>query len=227
MSLIKFNNVTKSFYNGETRFNILKDFDFEFPNKGLIVIEGQSGSGKSTFLKLINGYEKNFSGDIYVDDINLKKIKDKNINYIRQKVCSYIFQNYPTIESLSVIDNLLLPFYLNGKKNDDNKLMNEIDYYLSNYLPNVEKNALCSNLSGGEKQRLCIIRALLMKTKVILADEPTGSLDHKNSNEIMNLLKELSLKKLIILVTHDHKLALKYADKIFLLNGGKLYEKQY
>ncbi len=227
MSLIKFNNVTKSFYNGETRFNILKDFDFEFPNKGLIVIEGQSGSGKSTFLKLINGYEKNFSGDIYVDDINLKKIKDKNINYIRQKVCSYIFQNYPTIESLSVIDNLLLPFYLNGKENDDNKLMNEIDYYLSNYLPNVEKNALCSNLSGGEKQRLCIIRALLMKTKVILADEPTGSLDHKNSNEIMNLLKELSLKKLIILVTHDHKLALKYADKIFLLNGGKLYEKQY
>lgn len=199
--------------------NVIKDYDrrvlnnisIKFPNKGLISILGDSGSGKSTLLNIIAGYENPDDGNIYINNSN---IDSYNTFYYKNDIVGYIFQNYNLIEYLSVIDNILLGVSLSKKK------VKKLEYYLGKLNISHLKNVKVKYLSGGEKQRVAILRCIFCGYKVILADEPTGALDSANSEIVMKILKDISKDRLVIMVTHNMYLAKRYSDNILQLNDG-------
>lgn len=209
-------NLTKKF-NERT---ILKSINYEFKTSGLYFIIGDSGCGKSTFLNMLSGIDLSYSGDIFFKNINLKKmnsIKEFRINHF-----GYIFQSFNLFENDTVYNNLNL---LKGNS-IKNKEVNEKEIEMILHSLGVKnlKNKLVKNLSGGEKQRVCIARALLNNPDVIFADEPTGSLDSKNSENIFKILKELSEDRLIICVSHDKENAFKYGDYILEIQDETIKE---
>lgn len=225
MAKIEIRNLTKSFPCNDNHKNmVLQNVDCDFPSKGLIAIEGKSGSGKSTLLKLIIGLEKIEKGDILIDGKRVSQFKEKDFVRLRQKEVAYIHQAYPTLETFTVLDNLCLPIFIRNEKEDLSKTINRAQKLLNKYTNDINENQLCKELSGGQRQRVCILRALIMNTPVILADEPTGSLDQHNSYMVMDILKKVSIDRLVIMVTHNHELARKYADQILYLERGALYE---
>lgn len=184
-------------------------------------IIGDSGSGKSTLLKLIGGLESPSGGEIWLDNVNIATLKgDKLICYRRENI-GFIFQDYNLVDFLTVKENIMLPVDL-IKRKPELDLFNHIIEQLG-----IEKflNYNPVTLSGGEKQRVAIARALFMQPKLILADEPTGSLDSRNTEEVFNLLKDLSqkFKQTIIMVTHNIELA-KRCDALIEMKDGKIYE---
>lgn len=209
-------NLTKKF-NERT---ILKSINYEFKTSGLYFIIGDSGCGKSTFLNMLSGIDLSYYGDIFFKNINLKKmnsIKEFRINHF-----GYIFQSFNLFENDTVYNNLNLLKNSSIKNKEVNE--KEIEMILHSLGIKNLKNKLVKNLSGGEKQRVCIARALLNNPEVIFADEPTGSLDSKNSENIFKILKELSEDRLIICVSHDKENAFKYGDYILEIQDETIKE---
>ncbi len=194
--------------------DVLKKINLKFGNRGLICLVGESGSGKSTLLNIIGGLEQADSGKVLIDGVNINKFDS---SYYHNQVVSYINQNYNLIDYYSTLDNTLLPIDIrrNRSPSFDNKIFKMLG--ISSL-----KNSKVSSLSGGEKQRVAIARCMVQNTKIILADEPTGALDLDNSYKIMEILKNLSKKKLVIVVTHNMELANKFADEIIKLIDGKI-----
>ena len=223
MELIKTVNISK-LYKIEDKDNYaLKDFSFEFPSTGLFGVVGKSGSGKSTLLNMISLLDKPSSGDVYFNNENVSKWSNKRKNLFHNKDMGMVFQHYNLIETENVLFNIMLPFLITGGSEKEGKkkaisLLESIDYRKDLYQQTV------SNLSGGEKQRVAILRALINDPQFILADEPTGALDSRNSEVIMKMLKDISKTKLVIMVAHNIKLVEKYADKIITLKDGNLIE---
>lgn len=223
MELIKTVNISK-LYKVENKDNYaLKDFSFEFPSSGLFGVVGKSGSGKSTLLNMISLLDKPSSGDVYFNNENVSKWSNKRKNLFHNKDMGMVFQHYNLIETENVLFNIMLPFLITGGSEKEGKkkaisLLESIDYRKDLYQQTV------SNLSGGEKQRVAILRALINDPQFILADEPTGALDSRNSEVIMKMLKDISKTKLVIMVAHNIKLVEKYADKIITLKDGNLIE---
>ena len=223
MELIKTVNISK-LYKVENKDNYaLKDFSFEFPSSGLFGVVGKSGSGKSTLLNMISLLDKPSSGDVYFNNENVSKWPNKRKNLFHNKDMGMVFQHYNLIETENVLFNIMLPFLITGGSEKEGKkkaisLLESIDYRKDLYQQTV------SNLSGGEKQRVAILRALINDPQFILADEPTGALDSRNSEVIMKMLKDISKTKLVIMVAHNIKLVEKYADKIITLKDGNLIE---
>ena len=223
MELIKTVNISK-LYKVENKDNYaLKDFSFEFPSTGLFGVVGKSGSGKSTLLNMISLLDKPSSGDVYFNNENVSKWSNKRKNLFHNKDMGMVFQHYNLIETENVLFNIMLPFLITGGSEKEGKkkaisLLESIDYRKDLYQQTV------SNLSGGEKQRVAILRALINDPQFILADEPTGALDSRNSEVIMKMLKDISKTKLVIMVAHNIKLVEKYADKIITLKDGNLIE---
>lgn len=223
MELIKTVNISK-LYKVENKDNYaLKDFSFEFPSTGLFGVVGKSGSGKSTLLNMISLLDKPSSGDVYFNNENVSKWPNKRKNLFHNKDMGMVFQHYNLIETENVLFNIMLPFLITGGSEKEGKkkaisLLESIDYRKDLYQQTV------SNLSGGEKQRVAILRALINDPQFILADEPTGALDSRNSEVIMKMLKDISKTKLVIMVAHNIKLVEKYADKIITLKDGNLIE---
>ena len=179
-------------------------------DKGLVAILGPSGCGKTTLLNVIGGLDKVRKGNIYIDN---KKVNSKNsykVDKIRNLNVGYIFQDYKLIENLTVYDNLALVLKMIGIK-DKNEIKKRIEYILDKVGMLRYKRRPAGMLSGGEKQRVGVARALVKNPDIILADEPTGNLDSKNSLEIMKIIKAISNEKLVILVTHEQDLAKFYA----------------
>lgn len=221
MELIQVVDVSKIYKMGDIENRVLNHFSYGFPMSGLFAIIGKSGSGKSTLLNMISLLDNPTDGDVYFNNENINKWSNKRKIQFRNKDIGIIFQHYHLIESESVIYNIILPFLIYGGKEKEGrdkaiKLLESIGYRKDLY------NQVVSNLSGGEKQRVAILRALINDPKVILADEPTGALDSKNSEIIMEILKTISETKLVIVVTHNIDLIKKYADKTIELKDGSL-----
>ncbi|MEW8961477.1 ABC transporter ATP-binding protein [Paraclostridium dentum] len=214
-------NLGKIYGKKETSVHALKDANLKINKGEFVAIVGPSGSGKSTFLHLVGGLERPSSGTIKVDGKDICCLSDRELaKYRRQKV-GFVFQQYNLIPVLNVAENIELPVKLDNRKVDKDYI-NELMELLG---ISERKNHLPSQLSGGQQQRVAIARALSAKPSIILADEPTGNLDTKTTEEVINLLKS-SIKKYnqtLIMITHNENIA-KKADRIISIVDGKLNE---
>ena len=199
---LELKNVTKKFKTIEGERIIFENLNILFPNNGLVAITGESGCGKSTLLQLIAGIDQDYEGDILLNQIKIENIKD-----YRQLMISFVYQNYQLIDYLTVKENCLFYCRLKGTKVIEKQMLELVKIFELEYLLN--KKVI--DLSGGQKQRVALIRALLCSSPIILCDEPTGALDEINRKKVYEILKKMSQKKLIIIVSHD-KLVSKYTQ---------------
>lgn len=214
----------------------VKDFNKRYPNANISAIEhtnlelgqtglisfiGKSGSGKTTLLNAIGGLDKVDSGEISYDDIHFKKYNMHKIDKYRQLHIGYVFQNYLLLEDETVYNNLKIALDLIGICNHEEQ-EKRIKYVLEAVGMYKYRKKKANKLSGGQMQRVSIARALVKESKLIIADEPTGNLDSENSVEVMNILKKISEKTLVLLVTHNKELATFYSDRIIEIADGKI-----
>ena len=217
MELLSVENLSKSYGKGEAKVDALKNINLSIKKGEFIAIVGPSGSGKSTLLHLLGGVDKPTSGNVFINDINIYDLKEKDLAIFRRRNVGLIYQFYNLIPVLTVKENILLPAELDNRKIDKE--------YLEDLLKTLDlkerENHLPSELSGGQQQRTSIGRALINRPSIVLADEPTGNLDSKNSKEIVELLK-VSVKKYnqtLIMITHDTNIALQ-ADRVITIEDG-------
>ncbi|MEO4053775.1 ABC transporter ATP-binding protein/permease [Solibacillus sp. CAU 1738] len=216
--MIQVQNLTKKYGNSV----ILDDTNFTFPNKGLVCLLGASGSGKSTLLNMLAGFDSDYSGDITVCGTSISKMNKDELCAYRRDNIGFIFQNYHLLSGYTVLENIMLHCELNSLDKQSNvenakELLNKIGI-------SEKESEKIENLSGGQKQRVAIARALISNPSIILADEPTGALDRRNSTEIITLLKEISKDRLVIVITHDPKLC-DFADEVISIENGKVVAK--
>ncbi|MFY4844154.1 ABC transporter ATP-binding protein [Aliarcobacter butzleri] len=223
--MIKIKNLNKIFYeNTNKEFYALKDINLNIKKSSCVVLKGVSGSGKSTLLSLIATLQKPTSGEIVVENESIAKLPDFHASNFRARKIGFIFQSFNLFNELSVKDNISLPLIPLGfsQKQIDEKVISTLK--LANILH--KKDELVSNLSGGEKQRCAIARALVNDCEIILCDEPTANLDYENSKNFIEILKELKeLKKTIIIATHDPIFDnLDFVDSEILIKNGQICE---
>ena len=205
----------------KNEIHVINNVSLEFNDNGLVALLGPSGCGKTTLLNAIGGLDKIKSGKIYVNGKKISSKIDGKVDKIRNLNIGYIFQDYKLVDNMSVFDNVALVLTMLGIK-DKNKVKNRVEYVLDKVGMLRYKRRPASMLSGGERQRVGIARALVKNPNIILADEPTGNLDSKNSLEVMKIIKSISKDRLVILVTHEVNLAKFYADRIIELKDGSI-----
>lgn len=199
---------------------ILKDLNFKVNKGEYISIIGKSGAGKSTLLNVISTLEKEYSGNVFYENKDIRDYNDVEISKLRNKKIGFIFQNFNLLEDFTVIENIMLPGRLT--KIDEMELKKKALELINKFELDLTINQYPNELSGGEKQRVAIARALINKPEIIFADEPTGNLDSKMSIEISNILSKLNQEgQTIVMVTHNEELA-KSSNKIFELKDGML-----
>lgn len=218
---ISLQNVTKSFLQGEDRIHVLKDLQLEVAPSEVVAILGQSGSGKSTLLSLLSGLETPDSGAIRLNQTDLTKLTESEITSFRAKSMSIIFQQYHLVSHLTALENVELPLEIQGRA-----IEKKSESLIESVGLTHRKNHFPTQLSGGESQRVAIARALIVEPQFILADEPSGNLDKKTGDKVMDLFFEMvrKHKTTTILVTHNEELA-KKCDRVFHLKDGKLLEE--
>jgi len=214
--MLKLSNIKKVFVSKHSSVEALADVTYTFPETGLVSIVGKSGSGKTTLLNILAGLSSPSSGDYYIDNLDSKDLSKKDWDFLRKEYFSFIFQDKNLIDKRTVFENL--EFVLLDKENANE----EIDKVLTLFDISSLKNTIVADLSGGEQQRVAIARAYLKQSKVILADEPSASLDEANTIIVFETLKKASKEKLVILVTHDVEFANKYSDSIINISYGKI-----
>ncbi len=220
--MIRLNNVNKYF--NKKKSNEIRAIDhtsIELAEKGLVTFLGNSGCGKTTLLNAIGGLDKVDSGEIYIGTERLTARRAGKTDEIRNASIGYIFQNYNLIEDDTVFDNVALPLRMMGIKNKT-EIEERVMYILKRVGIDRYRNRPAKMLSGGERQRVGIARAIVKNPKIIIADEPTGNLDSKNTLEIMNIIKAISREKLVILVTHEREIAEFYASRIVEIVDGRI-----
>ena len=218
-ALYKLKNINLNYLLNGNNIKILKNINFEIKKNERVAIIGESGSGKTSLLMLMSGLESPTNGSIVFDKEDLSKINEKRRTEIRRKKIGLIFQQFYLIPNYTALENVMFPMQINKINNEKEKAISILeDFGLVN-----RKNNLPSELSGGEQQRVAIARAISFDPEIVLADEPTGNLDRKNTELVSNLLLEYSRKKKIclILVTHNMNLARK-CDRIMKLVDGQL-----
>ncbi|MBR5316056.1 MAG: ABC transporter ATP-binding protein/permease, partial [Firmicutes bacterium] len=224
--MIRLVNVNKYFNRRKSNeIHVIHNTSIELANKGLVTFLGPSGCGKTTLLNAIGGLDKVNSGDIYIDDEKMTCWSGNKKDEIRNANVGYIFQNYNLIEDATVYENVALVLKMMGIK-DKREIESRVMFVLKRVGIDRYKNRPAKMLSGGERQRVGIARAIVKNPKIIIADEPTGNLDSKNTIEIMNIIKAISREKLVILVTHERELAQFYASRIIEILDGKIISDQ-
>ena len=222
MSLLEVKSVSKIYRKGNNAVHALKDIKFSVDKGEYIAIVGESGSGKSTLLNIIGALDTPTEGKVIINNKDLFSMKDSELTVFRRRNIGFVFQGFNLIPELTVEQNIIFPVLLDYKK-PDRKYLEE----LLNILGLQErKNHLPSELSGGQQQRVAIGRALITRPSLILADEPTGNLDSKNSSEVISLLKESSQKyeQTIIMITHSRSIA-QAADRVLRVSDGILVDQ--
>lgn len=216
--LVILKNITKTYYTGKVAYQVLKGISLEVEEGEFLAIMGASGSGKSTLLNIIGLLDKPDSGIYILDGQEVSQLTKKELAYLRNRKIGFVFQAFYLVPWATALENVLLPLLYRGKINkEDEKKAVELLKRLG-----LEKriNAKPNELSGGEQQRVAIARALITNPKLLLADEPTGNLDSKSSQEVMNIFKELNENGItIIMVTHDPEIA-DFAKKIKIIKDG-------
>ena len=219
MALIEVKNLSKVYGSGEAEVKALKNISLNIEQGEFVAIVGPSGSGKSTLLHLIGGVDKPSSGEVIIKGESIYKLKEKELAILRRRKLGFVFQFFNLIPVLTAEENIEMPVLLDNGKIDKN-YMNELLKLLG---LEERRNHHPSELSGGQQQRVSIGRALANKPSIILADEPTGNLDSKNSKEVLELLKYCAKKynQTLILITHDVNIA-KSADRVVTIEDGQI-----
>ena len=223
MEILKVENLCKTYGKGENEVRAVNNVSFKVEKGEFVAIIGASGSGKSTLLHLLGGVDRPTSGKVYIDGKDIYTLNNDNLAIFRRRQIGLIYQFYNLIPTLIVEENITLPCRLDGKEVDKKRLEEVLNTLkLSN-----RKNHLPNQLSGGQQQRVSIGRAIINEPAIMLADEPTGNLDSKASEEVISLLR-LSNKKFnqtVIVITHDEKIALE-ADRIITIDDGKIIKDE-
>ena len=219
MEILRVENLSKVYGSEETAVKALDNISFSVRKGEFVAIVGASGSGKSTLLHLLGGVDRPTSGKVYIEGTDIYELNEDQLAVFRRRQLGVVYQFYNLIPVLNVEENMTLPLLLDGRKVDKkylNQLLETLD--LTNRLEH-----LPNQLSGGQQQRVSIGRALINHPALILADEPTGNLDSKNSAEIVELLKRFNKEyhQTLIMITHDERIALG-ADRIIIIQDGKL-----
>ena len=220
--MLQLKDIVKKYNTGGTEIEVLKKVNISFRESEFVSILGASGSGKTTLLNIIGGLDKYSSGDMLLMGRSTKEFTDRDWDSYRNGSIGFVFQSYNLIGHLSVIENVKLALSISGESNKENDLKAKKaleDVGLGDHL-----HKKPNQLSGDQMQRVAIARALVTDPKIILADEPTGALDSKTSVQIMELIKEISKEKLVIMVTHNPELARKYSDRIVSVKDGEIIE---
>ena len=219
MEILKVENLTKTYGKGTTKVTALDNVSFSVEKGEFVAIVGASGSGKSTLLHLLGGVDRPTSGKVFIDNNDIYQMNDDNLAIFRRRQIGLIYQFYNLIPILNVEENITLPSDLDNKKVDEKKLQ---ELLVTLGLENRRKH-LPNELSGGQQQRTSIGRALITDPSLVLADEPTGNLDSKASDEIVSLLKTSNKKynQTIIMITHDLEIA-KNAERVITIEDGKI-----
>ncbi len=223
MKILQASNLTKIYGSGENEVHALDGVNFSVEKGEFVAIVGTSGSGKSTLLHMLGGLDRPTGGSVEVDGKEIFSLKDEELTIFRRRKIGFIFQNYNLVPVLNVYENIVLPVQLDGKTPDASYIDSIIETLgLERKLEN-----LPNNLSGGQQQRVAIARALASKPAIILADEPTGNLDSKTSQDVLGLLKVTSQKygQTIVMITHNEEIA-QLADRIIRIEDGKIVERR-
>lgn len=219
MEILRVENLCKIYGEGETTVNALKNVSFSLEKGELAAVVGESGSGKSTLLNCIGALDSPTSGTVLIDRQNLFAMREEERTIFRRRNIGFVFQSFQLVPELNVEQNIIFPLLLDYRK-PDSKKVNEI----LNLLGLVERrHHLPSQLSGGQQQRVAIGRALITQPKLILADEPTGNLDSKNSQDVMDMLTKASrhYQQTILIITHN-KALITSVDRVFQVSDGVL-----
>jgi len=220
-NILEVKNLTKKYRDGSIEVTALDDINFTIPNGFDIAVLGPSGSGKTTLLQVASGLDDMTSGEIKIQGKNIKKMKDKELSNFRNKTMGFIFQMINLHDFFTAKENIMLPILITGQKKEEAekralKLLKKVG--LSKRADHLPKQ-----LSGGEQQRVAIARALANDPKIIFADEPTGKLDKRNSEIVINILEEIAKEKgmSLVIITHDEKLA-KRMSRVIKLESGRI-----
>jgi putative ABC transport system ATP-binding protein len=221
MKKLKVKNIKKIYGKEQNQTVAIDDISLEIEPSEFTAIIGPSGSGKSTLLQCMAGLDRPSSGSVYLDDIDLYKLNDDKLSQIRREEFGFIFQNYNLIPIISVYDNIILPIKLDRKKEDKEYIYELVEKLgIKNQI-----NKFPNELSGGQQQRVAIARALATKPSLIFADEPTGNLDSKSAQEVMDILNIAvkEFKQTLVMITHNNEIA-KRAKTIIKIKDGKVVE---
>lgn len=219
MVILETRDLKKQYGTGETAVHALAGVNLSVENGEFVAVVGTSGSGKSTLLHMLGGLDRATSGKVYVDGKDIFALKDEELTIFRRRKIGFVFQSFNLVPVLSVYENIVLPLQLDGKT-VDNAFIGEI----AEALGLKEKlNVLPNQLSGGQQQRVAIARALAAKPAILLADEPTGNLDSRTSQDVMGLLKTTSTKfaQTIVMITHNEEIA-QLTDRIIRIEDGRI-----
>lgn len=219
MTVLKTENLTKTYGQGETAVIALEDANLSVEQGEFVAIVGTSGSGKSTLLHMLGGLDRPTSGKVYVDNKDIFSLKDEELTIFRRRKIGFVFQAYNLIPTLNVYENIVFPIQLDGNEVDE-AFVGEVIATLG--LAELQ-NRLPNHLSGGQQQRVAIARALSAKPAIILADEPTGNLDSKSSQDVLSLLKVTGQKygQTIVMITHNEAIA-QMADRCIRIEDGHI-----
>lgn len=218
--MILLKNICKTYKSKYVSVPALRDVNLTFPQKGMVFVVGKSGCGKTTLLNVMGGLDKFDSGELICNGVSTKQYKDKDWDMYRNSYIGFVFQENNLLNEYNVYENVRLAINLQGAKNEAETVLNALKYV---GLEGYEKRRI-NELSGGQKQRITIARAIAKKSKMLLADEPTGSLDEKTGKEIFDLLKKLSQTQLVVIVTHDIASAKLYGDMLIEMSDGYVTE---
>lgn len=220
--ILQAKNIDKSFSNGKTKLSVLKDFSLDVDVGQIITIMGQSGSGKTTALNILGTLDQADAGELSIHGTQIHDMNETELSTIRNRDIGFVFQFHHLLPEFSAIENILMPTWINGT---DDRRDRAIDLIEKMGLSE-RKDHFPSQLSGGERSRVAVARALMNKPKLVLADEPTGNLDEKNANKLIDLLGKINkdFHQAIVLTTHNPKIA-RIGHKQFFLENGSLSEK--
>ncbi len=223
MAILETYDLKKIYGSGENAVHALDGVSIEVKQGEFVSVVGTSGSGKSTLLHMLGGLDRPNNGEVYVDGKDIFSLSDEELTIFRRRKIGFIFQNYNLVPSLNVYENIVLPVQLDGREPD----RKYIDSIIETLGLKEKLGNLPNNLSGGQQQRVAIARALAAKPAIILADEPTGNLDSKTSQDVMGLLKVTSerFSQTIVMITHNEEIA-QMADRIIRIEDGKIVSGQ-
>lgn len=223
--MIDLKNINRHFKNGNEINHILKDINIHINEGEFIAIMGPSGSGKSTLINILGFIDRGYEGEYLFNNHNYKKSSDNNLADIRNKTVGFVFQNFKLIQNNTILENVSVPLIYNGMKSQERKdkvlaILHDVGLY-------DKENLLPNKLSGGQQQRVAIARSIINDPKFIIADEPTGALDSKTSQDIMELFVKLNKEKqtTMIMVTHDRQVAEK-ADRVIHILDGRVQREE-
>ena len=219
MIILQTKNLKKYYGSGDTQVRALDGVDLQVENGEFVAIVGTSGSGKSTLLHMLGGLDRPTSGSVVVDGRDLSTLKDEELTVFRRRKIGFVFQAYNLVPVLSVYENIVLPIQLDGGKLD----AAYIDQVIGALGLKEKLQSLPSQLSGGQQQRVAIARALATKPAILLADEPTGNLDSRTSNDVLSLMKVTGQKfsQTMVMITHNEEIA-QLADRIVRIEDGRI-----